>query len=55
MMVFEIVGEIDVFEVSTFIEYDSPSYVSCSCPLFSPCKHEAGFYLWDKNRLYMID
>lgn len=46
----EIVGEIDEFEVSTFIEYNSPSHVSCSCPLWSPCKHEAGFiYYLEKH------
>lgn len=39
----EIIGEIEGFEVSTYIEYNSPSYVSCNCSKQMPCKHEASF------------
>ena len=39
----EIIGEIEGFEVSTYIEYNSPSNVSCNCSKQMPCKHEASF------------
>lgn len=47
----EIIGEIEGFEVKTYIEYNSPSYASCSCPQMAPCKHEAAFiYYLEKHQ-----
>lgn len=43
----EIIGEIDGFKVTTYIEYNSPTYASCNCSEIAPCKHEAAliYYL----------
>ena len=43
----EIVGEVENFKVTTYIEYNSPTYASCECPLQNPCKHDAAliYYL----------
>ena len=43
----EIIAQVEDFEVKTIVEYNSPSYLSCSCPSKYPCKHEASlvYYL----------
>ena len=36
-----ITAQVDGYEVETFIQYEGPSYSSCSCRSGRPCMHEA--------------
>lgn len=51
----EFVCEIENFEVKAYIEYGSPSYLSCNCPKMAPCKHCAAlvYYLKSRPDLYL--
>lgn len=51
----EIIAPIDGFEVKTYIEYNSPSYLSCNCSSRYSCKHEAAlvYYLKNHSDLYL--
>ncbi|WP_298525125.1 hypothetical protein, partial [uncultured Methanobrevibacter sp.] len=51
----EIIAKVDGFKVTTYIECNSPAYLSCGCSSKSPCKHEAAlvYYLKDHPELYL--
>lgn len=51
----EIIAKVDGFNVTTYIECNSPAYLSCSCSSKFPCKHEAAlvYYLKDHPELYL--
>ena len=51
----EIIAEVENYKVKTYIQYNSPSYLSCSCSSRLSCKHEAAlvFYLKDHSELYL--
>lgn len=52
---FQIIAQVDDYEVETFIEYGSPTYPSCNCTSRYPCRHEAAFtyYLKSHPELYL--
>ena len=51
----EIIAEVENHKVKTYIQYNSPSYLSCSCSSRLSCKHEAAlvYYLKNHGELYL--
>lgn len=51
----EIIAQVEGFNVETYIQYKSPSYLSCNCPSRKSCKHEAAlvYYLINHPELYL--
>lgn len=53
----EIIGKIENFKVTTYIQFNSPSLASCNCPQKTPCKHEAIliYYLENHPELFLTE
>lgn len=51
----EIVGEVEGYDVKTYMVCNSPYYPSCNCPSDRPCKHEAAlvYHIIDHLELYL--
>lgn len=51
----QIIAEIESFKVTTYIQYNSPTYASCNCPKKYQCKHEAAliYYLINHPEIYV--
>lgn len=51
----QIIAQVEDFEVETIVEYNSPSYLSCSCSSKYTCKHEASlvYYLERHPELFI--
>lgn len=51
----EIIAQVEDYRVKTYIQFQSPTYPSCSCPSGYPCRHEAAltYYLKNHPELYI--
>ncbi len=51
----EIIAEIETCTVKTYIQFNSPTYASCSCAKQRPCKHQTAliYYLESHPELFM--
>lgn len=50
----EIIAMVGDFKVETIMEFNNPSYLSCTCPSIRPCRHEAAlvYYIINHPELY---